>query len=265
MLRTIFLGLLVSLTTLLPSIQTYAQSAEEKGKQLALDSLNKSNSFRDISSTIEMVTIETSGKKTVREMNVKVLNIDNRNTIMSLLVFSKPKREKGVALLSHAFKTKQDKQWLYLPNIRRTKKLAPKGRKGSFMGSELSYSDLIPQSVEDFNYRYLKDDMVNQRNCSVVERSPKNKGSLYSKQITWLDKENLIALKTEFYTQQSKPIKTLLATGIITDNQGNSRPGLLVMKNHKTGRSTQLKNLDYQINTGLQEDEFSEAALEFSR
>ncbi len=265
MLRTTFLGLIFSLTTLLPSIEIYAQSAEEKGKQIALNSINKSNNFRDISSIIEMTTIETSGKKSVREMNVKALNIDNKSTIMSLLVFSKPKREKGVALLSHAFKTKQDKQWLYLPNIRRTKKLAPKGRKGSFMGSELSYSDLIPQSVEDFNYRYLKDGIVNQRNCSIVERTPKSRDSLYSKQITWFDKENLVGLKTEFYTLKSKPVKTLFTTEIITDNHGNSRPGLLVMKNHKTGRSTQLRNLDYQINTGLQEDEFSETALEFSR
>ena len=265
MLRTTLFGFLVSLTTLLASIEIYAQSADKKGKQIALAAINKSNGFRDISSTIEMTTIEASGKKTTREMNVKVLNIDNKDTIKSLLVFSKPKREKGVALLSHAFKTKKDKQWLYLPNIRRIKKLAPKGRRGSFMGSEFSYSDLIPQSVEDFNYRYLKDDIIEQRNCSVVERTPKNEGSLYSKQITWFDTENHISLKTEFYTPQSKLIKTLLAKEVVTDKQGNSRPGLLIMKNHKTGRSTYLKDIDYQINTGLQEDEFTETALEFSR
>ena len=265
MLRSIFFGFIISLSTLLPSIESHAQSAEEKGEQLALNAANKTNDFKDVTSSIEMVTIETSGKKTVREMNVKVMQIDNRNIIKSLLVFSKPKREKGVALLSHAFETQKDKQWLYLPNLRRIKKLAPKGRKGSFMGSEFSYSDLIPQSTKDFNYLYLKDELFEKRNCWVVERTPKNKGALYTKQITWLDQENYATLKTEFYTKNGKLLKTLLAKEITTDEKGNTRPGLLVMKNHKSGRSTQLRDLDYQINTGLQEDEFTEVALEFSR
>lgn len=265
MTRNILLGLLIAFSIWLPSNDIHAQSAEDKGKQLAINAVNTSNDFQDVISTIEMVTIEASGKKSVREMSVRILQTDNGNTVKSLLVFKKPKREKGVALLSHAFKIKQDKQWLYLPNMRRIKKLAPKSRKGSFMGSEFSYSDLIPQSAEDFDYRYLKDEELAQRNCWIVERTPKNKDALYTKQVTWIDQENYANLKTEFYTKKSELLKTLIAEDIIIDKKGNTRPGLLIMKNHKTGRSTTLKDLDYQVNTGLQEDEFTESALEFAR
>lgn len=225
---------------------------------------DKTRSFTDMSSTVEMRTIEANGKETVRSMEFKVLQGKNGEWVKSLLVFKKPKREKGVALLSHAHKSTRNKQWLYFPSARRVKSIAGKKSSGSFMGSEFRYTDLLPKPLEDFHHKTLEKAELFGKSHWVIERVSKDSADSVGKQRLWVDVELEIIKQVEFLNGKGDLVKTLSAEQfeVVEDVQ---RPKLLVMKNHQNGRATQLLTLSMSVNEGLIEDDFSETALDFAR
>ena len=224
----------------------------------------KTRNFNDMSSSVEMRTVEANGKVSVREIDFKVLQAPNGEWVKSLLVFQKPKREKGVALLSHAYKGEKNRQWLYFPSARRVKSIAGKKSSGAFMGSEFRYTDLLPKPLEDFTHETLKKADVNGRSHWVIRRIAKDASSNQGYQHIWVEIESETIQQIEFFDKEDKLTKTLSAQQFETVDDVQ-RPKLLVMTNHLNGRSTELLTLSLTINDSLLEEDFSESVLDFSR
>ena len=106
-------------------------------------------------------------RREMRQMSLEVPTDGDKN----IMVFDRPRDLKGTAILTFTHKTTPDEQWLYLPALKRVKRISSADKSGPFMGSEFAYEDLSSQEVEKYVYRYLRDESLEGELCFVVERT----------------------------------------------------------------------------------------------
>ena len=238
-----------------------ADQEEERGLQIARDARKQDEGFGNFAAGMSMVLRNKRGQESLREVRVKVLEAENDGN-MSLFVFDQPRDARGTALLIHGHKDRPDDQWLYLPALKRVKRISSSNRSGSFMGSEFTYEDMTVQEVEKFTYRYLRDEPCGDGlDCVVTERVPVEKGSVYRRQVVWRDKEELRVWKVEYFDRKDAHLKTLTLGEYQQYLESYWRAGKMVMVNHLTGKSTDLVWTDYQFRTDIDERDFTRTGL----
>ena len=238
-----------------------ADQEEEKGLQIARDARKQDEGFGNFAAGMSMVLRNKKGQESLREVRVKVLEAENDGN-MSLFVFDQPRDARGTALLIHGHKDRPDDQWLYLPALKRVKRISSSNRSGSFMGSEFTYEDMTVQEVEKFNYKYLRDEPCGDSlDCVVTERVPVEKGSVYRRQVVWRDKAELRVWKVEYFDRKDAHLKTLTLGEYQQYLESYWRAGKMVMVNHLTGKSTDLVWTDYQFRTDIDERDFTRTGL----
>ena len=150
---------------------------------------------------------------------------------------------------------------MYLPALKRVKRISSRNKSGPFMGSTFAFEDLGSQEVEKYTYRYLRDETCGEWRCHVIERYPAYEHSGYSRQVVWLDSEGYRLVRAEFYDRKQALLKTLSASGFRQYLGHYWRPGRMEMVNHQNGQSTVLEWTDYAFATGLTERDFRAQAL----
>ena len=178
------------------SAHSESPTPEETGLKIAQDSRAREAGFGNFTAQQTMVLRNKHGQESRRQLRVKVLEVPDDGD-KSLFVFNEPRDVQGTALLIHAHRESADDQWLYLPALKRVKRISSSNRSGSFMGSEFAYEDLTAEAVEKFTYRYLRDEACGDLTCTVSERVPVDKKSGYSRQVVWRDKDELRVWKVE--------------------------------------------------------------------
>lgn len=248
----------------LPS-HVYSATPEEIGLKIATNASARGDGFGNFTARQAMVLRNKQGQESRRQLRVKVLEVAGDGD-KSLMVFDEPRDVKGTALLTHAHKQEADDQWLYLPALKRVKRISSSNKSGSFMGSEFSYEDLSPPEVEKFTYRYLRDEPCGDLTCTVCERFPVDKkASGYSRQVIWQDKDELRTWKVEYFDRKDAHLKTLSIGKYKQYLDKYWRAGEMNMVNHLTGKSTDLTWADYQFRTKLKERDFSKTGLKRAR
>ena len=207
-----------------------------------------------------MVLKDKQGRETVRQMRFKVLEVQGDGD-KSLFVFDQPRDVQGTALLTHAHVNSQDDQWLYLPALKRVKRISAAKRSGSFMGSEFSYEDMSSPEVEEYTYRYLRDEPCGELVCTVTEQVPLDRKSGYSRKIVWQDTGELRTWRMELYDRKGSHLKTLTLANYRQYLDRYWRAGEQTMENHLTGASTVLNWAEFRFRTGLGDGEFTQTAL----
>ena len=207
-----------------------------------------------------MVLRDRHGGESLRRMRFKVLEVQGDGD-KSLFVFDEPRDVQGTALLTHAHANTPDDQWLYLPALKRVKRINASKRAGSFMGSEFSYEDMSPPEMEEFTYRYLRDEPCGELTCTVSEHVPVDRKSGYSRKVVWQDTVELRTWKVELYDRKDSHLKTLTLSGYQQYLEKFWRAGEHAMSNHLTGASTVLRWTDFSFRNGLQDSEFTRTAL----
>ncbi|MCE2392136.1 MAG: outer membrane lipoprotein-sorting protein [Proteobacteria bacterium] len=252
-------GLAVLVCLGVPSIAPSA-TPEEAGLQIAKEADLRAQGFGNFTARQTMILRNKQGQESRREIRVRVLEVEGDGD-KSLFVFDEPRDVKGTAFLIHAHQQDDDDQWLYLPALKRVKRISSSNRSGSFMGSEFAYEDLGAPEVEKFSYRFLRDEPCGELTCAVSERVPTDRKSGYSRQLVWQDREELRIWKVEYYDRKDAHLKTLTTDGYQQFLERFWQPGEMSMVNHLTGKSTVLTWTDYQFGTELNERDFSQTGL----
>jgi len=242
----------------------HAQTPEERGKEIAVEADKRDTGWGDSTATLSMILRNQGGEESKRELQIKALE-QPADGDKSLVVFDTPADVKGTALLTHSHKTAEDDQWLYLPALKRVKRIASNNQSGPFMGSEFAYEDLSSQEIEKYTYKFIGEEDANGVPCFVIERVPTNKDSGYTKQVSWLDQAEYRIQKVDFYDRKGELMKTLTASGYQQYLGKVWRPAKMEMVNHVTGKSTVLEWKDYAFGTGLTERDFDQNALQRAR
>lgn len=252
---------LAALVIGLMPVMAFSQTPEEKGLEIAVEADKRGEGFVDMEAKMTMTLKNKQGKTSKRELRIKSLEGVSPVGDKSLTIFDTPKDQRGTALLTHAHPDKSDDQWLYLPALKRVKRIASKNRSGPFMGSEFAFEDMSAQDVEKYEYKYLGEEELNGEMCFKLERYPVEDNSGYTKHIAWLDKEEYRTRKVDFYDRKKTLLKTLVMEDYTLHKDKFWRPGRMFMQNHQTGKSTELLWSNYTFAVGLKEKDFTQNSL----
>ena len=235
-------------------------TAEEAGLKIASEADLRAQGFGNFTARQTMVLRNKQGQESRRSVRVKVLEVEDDGD-KSLFVFDEPRDVEGTAFLIHSHKVDADDQWLYLPALKRVKRISSSNRSGSFMGSEFSYEDMGAQEVEKYTYRYLRDEPCGELTCTVSERVPTDRKSGYSRQLVWQDRDELRTWRVEYYDRKDAHLKTLTLTNYEQYLDNYWYAGEMTMINHLTGKSTDLTWTEYQFRTDLDDRDFTQTGL----
>lgn len=256
------LALIAGAVILAAPTQILAQDAAAKGLEIATLNDNSDNGFRDSTATAKMILKNKAGQSSTREMRFLTLERASKKVgDKTISVFSTPADIKGTAVLSHAKITANDDQWIYLPALKRVKRISSSNKSGPFVGSEFAYEDITAQEVGKFKYRWIKSEKCGSATCEVIERVPTYKNSGYSKQLAWISTNNWQTQKVQFFDRAGNHVKTLTYSGY--KKYGKFwRQAKLHMINHRNGKSTELIFSDWKFGTGQSDRDFKSTALE---
>jgi outer membrane lipoprotein-sorting protein len=248
-------------TTLLAPIGN-AGTEEEKGFQLAARSDRSDVGFGDTVVDLRMVLRNATGKETVRDLSLMTLEKSNEEVgDKSLIIFKSPLDISGTALLSHAKILKADDQWLYMPGLKRVKRISSKNKSGPFVGSEFAFEDFTGQELNKYNYNFLRSESCGELDCDVIERYPLYKNSGYTKQVGWIDQVDYQVRKIEFYNRRGELLKTLNLNQYRKYGKKYWRPHQLNMVNHITQKSTDLIYSEFKFDNGFDKRDFENNVL----
>jgi len=236
-------------------------AAAARGLAIATEADRRDQGFEDSQVTLRMTLRNRQGDTSVRELRTRALEVADDGD-KSLITFDTPADVKGTALLSFTHKRGPDDQWLFLPALKRVKRIASDNKAGPFMGSEFAYEDLSSQEVEKYGYLHLRDETVDGVPMTVIERHPVDPKSGYTRQVVWLDQAELRVWKVEYYDRKASLLKTLTAAGFQQHHGKHWRPATLTMVNHQTGKSTVLEFSGYRFASGLKDRDFDQNALQ---
>ncbi len=238
----------------------YADEAAEKGLEIAQKAKAYDKGFGDFTANMQMTLHNKNGDVSVRHIRIKTLEVKGDGD-KSLSVFDEPADVKGTAMLTWSHGLKPDDQWLYLPAVKRVKRINSRNKSGPFMGSEFAFEDLGSQEVEKYTYRLLGEEACGEFQCYKMERKPAYKYSGYTRQVSWIDKEAYRVIKVDFYDRKNEKLKTLTSENFQQYLGHYYRPDKMTMTNHLNGKKTVLEWKNYVFGTGLSDRDFRSQAL----
>ncbi len=214
----------------------------------------------DMTSNLKMTLINSSGNERVRE--IKQFSRDFGKVEKRIMFFVKPADVKNTSFMNWSYdeEGKDDDQWIYLPALKKVKRISSDSKGDYFMGSDFTYDDLGDRKPNDDTHKILREEQLNGEDCYVIESIPKDEDYMYSKTVTWIIKDKWIGLKKDFYDEDGDLLKTLTVNKykdikgflIITNTEMNN-----IQKNHKT--VMELRNI--KINTGISKSKFTERMM----
>lgn len=258
---------LIAAAVLSPPLVAAAETPEEIGLRIAMEADARDTGYGDSEVAMTMVLRNRHGEESMRHFRTKSLEVEGDGD-KGLSIFDEPRDVKGTALLTFTHKTESDDQWLYLPALKRVKRISSENVSGSFVGSEFAYEDLSSQEIEKYSYKYLADEPcpgADGLTCWKVERYPTDENSGYTRQQMWIDQEEYRAWKIDFYDRKDAHLKTLTFADYRQYLGQFWRAHSMEMVNHQTGKSTDLSMDEYQFRTGLTDREFDQKALSRAR
>lgn len=257
----------VSLLTILLIGATHVV-ASETDNATAL-TIAKERKQRDIGwgtteANVTMVLRNSQGQEAQRELNVKSLEVSDDGD-KALTVFNSPRDVKGTAFLSFSHALEPDEQWIYLPALKRVKRISSRNKSGPFVGSEFAFEDMTSYEVEKFSYEYLGEEDVNGEVCFVLRQTPNYDYSGYTSQKVWIDKSHYRVQKIEFYDKKNALLKVLKPQEYKLYKDKFWRPMRSEMRNVQTRKSTYLITEDIDFDTELSESDFDKNRLKRAR
>lgn len=241
-----------------------AQTPEEKGLAIAKEMKARDEGWGNSQSKLIMTLRTKKGDEVVREMRSKSFEVVGDGD-KGLTIFDTPLDVKGTAFLNHSHTTKNDDQWIFLPALKRVKRIASRNKSGPFLGSEFAFEDLSSFEIEKFGFKHLRDEMLEGQSNFVIEMIPTDKYSGYTKVHGWIDTEHYRPQKLVFYDRRDTLLKTLTFSDYKLYKEKFWRADIQNMINHKSGKSTDIQVQDLEFDVGLDDNDFKENRLSRAR
>lgn len=235
-----------------------AQTAEAKGLEIAKAAEQADLGFKSSTVNLKMTLKNKNGQISERSLTTKTLELTEDGD-KSLIVFNSPKDVKGTSTLTFTHKIGSDDQWLFLPSIKRVKRISSNNKSGPFVGSEFAYEDLSSQEVEKYTYKFIEE----KGSLLVVEQDPVDPKSGYTRRIVTYNKDKGYRIeKAEFYDRKNALLKTLTYSNYKLYKNKFWRAGVMLMVNHQSNKETRLDFTEYNFNVNLTDEDFTQVALQ---
>jgi len=237
-------------------------AAETAGEimQKVTDNQNPSSRAMDM----EMEILDARGNSSYRRLQTLTLNREGLTS--SITIFLEPAPVRNTRFLTIQNSGRPDDQWIFLPALGRTRRIASGERNGSFMGSDFSYSDMEGQQADESDHSLLREESLEARDCWVVESVPRSgSGSPYGRMISWVDKATYLTLRVDLYLPgKSEPEKRIRMEGF-RQVQNRWTADTTEMETLATGHRTRISVRQVKFDIPLSPDYFSTAFLQTGR
>jgi len=214
----------------------------------------------------ELKIIDAKGRQRVRKTTTATKSFGDIDK--TLVKFLAPADVKGTGMLIFDYDEKDDDLWIYMPALRKTRRIVSSDKSKSFMGSEFSNSDMSLPNLNDFNYKLLGVENFEGKECFKIESTPVNEDIAddngFSKKISFIDKEKYLTYKVELYDLDDELCKITNISGYEIIDQKNKKYSARMMKvkNIQNNRSSSMEVLKIQLGTQLSENHFTTSFLE---
>ena len=214
----------------------------------------------DMQSELTMTLINSRGDTRVRK--IKQFIKDMGKVEKKIMFFVSPADVRNTSFMNWSYdeEGKDDDQWIYLPALRKIKRISSDSKSDYFMGSDFTYDDLGDRHPSEDTHKLLREETVNGEQCYVVESIPKDEEYMYSRTVTWVIKDKWIGFKKEFYDEDGDLLKILTIKKydkingfwIITESEMNN-----IQKEHQTN----IQLINVKINSGIPDNKFTERMM----
>ncbi|OEJ98703.1 outer membrane lipoprotein-sorting protein [Flavivirga aquatica] len=248
---------IIFILAILSTIVIQAQSAEARGLEIAKAAEQADLGFKSSTVHLKMILKNKNGQTSERSLTTKTLELTEDGD-KSLIVFNSPKDVKGTSTLTFTHKVGSDDQWLFLPSIKRVKRISSNNKSGPFVGSEFAYEDLSSIEVEKYTYKFIEE----KGELLIVEQDPVDQKSGYTRRLVTYNKNKGYRIeKVEFYDRKNALLKTLTYTGYKLYKNKFWRAATFNMINHQSNKETVLFFSNYNFDVALTEEDFTQNAL----
>jgi len=227
--------------------------------------VDKRNRSKSEKIRVTLTVVSARGQKRIRALTI-FFKAGAGNDDKILIRFDAPPEMRGTGLLTLE-RGDTEEQWVYLPEIRKSKRIAGSSRAGSFMGTDFNHADLRTESLEAYTYTVEGRRQVAGRPCYVVTARPRPGSTAaqsgYSRRVLFVDTERFVVHRAEYYDGKEKLLK-VLTTGGWVQMEGLWRPGFLTIANQQKGSKTvaAFDNPAREINRGIEDRVFTRRYLE---
>ena len=245
-------------------IKTEYSDNKEKGLAIITEVDRRDTGWKDSQAKLKMILKNRQGDEHSRSLKMKTMEVQGDGD-KSLSIFGSPKDIKGTAFLSYTHALDPDEQWLYLPAVKRVKRISSRNKSGPYLGSEFAFEDLASFEIKKYRYEFIKDEVLEGIDCFVIEAYPEYKYSGYTRTMLWIDKKRYVLLKTDYYDRKNSLLKTQTFKGYNQYLGQYWRPDEMEMVNHTNGKSTKLIWANYKFRKGLTKRSFDKNTLKRAR
>ncbi|MEN8249735.1 MAG: outer membrane lipoprotein-sorting protein [Bacteroidota bacterium] len=245
--------ILLAIISTLGAHRTMAQTGQEIAEKV-YDRATPNNGESDMTMTL----INSKGKE--RQRFLHQFFKDYGDTEKKTMFFKSPADVKNTSFMNFSYDGDQDDdQWLYLPALKKVKRISGGSKDNYFMGSDFTYEDMEKRSPNKDDHKLIKTETLKGEECYVIESTPIEEGQ-YSKRVAWVIKDKWIPLKVEFYDEDEELLKILSITKyeelkgywtIVTQEMKN------VQREHKT--AINLSNI--KVENGIGDAYFTQRAM----
>lgn len=222
----------------------------------------------DSTSDATFTLINRAGQERVRKVFGTTKLADNGNDNSRMTRFTAPPDVKGTVTLLVEHGDRDDDIWVYLPALKKVRRLVSSNKKDSFVGTDFSYADVIGYKVGEWSYKLLREETVDGQACLVVEALPKtdavkaNTG--YSRRVSWIRKDNQMTVKADFWDEAGQPLKTLSFGEIVQVDPKRAKWQAMRLEaaNSQTGHRTVIRFENFKVNQQVRSDFFTTAYME---
>ncbi len=248
---------------LLLALTLTSTSEELSGRQI-IEQEEKQNKGKDEFNEMSMKLVNDRGQERKRKVEYyRQTDADDNDKI--LMRFLEPADVKGVGLLTIEHSDRDDDQWLYLPALKKVRRISSADQTDNFMGTDFTYEDIRSEKYDEHEYKLVRSEVIDEKECYLIEALPatekQKKESGYSRREIWVRKDILLTVQIKFYDRKGELIKVETRKNIIEAAPNIYRPNFMEMKNLKTGHTTQLTFDRRRLNQGIPDRIFSEREL----
>lgn len=241
--------------------QSFSQGIED-ARALMKKSLDNGK-FNGIETSSTLKIIDKKGRERIRELYMASKSYTKENMEKRLILFLAPAEVKGTGMLVFDYDKKSDDLWIYMPAIRKTRRIVSSEKKKSFMGSEFSNADMTTANLDDYSYKLQGNENVDGTDCWKIESIPNNNEVMestgYAKEVIFLGKADNVIRKVIFYNADNELFKTLIARNVkmIDNGNGKNMAMYLLMENHQNKRKSEIRINEVKVNESLEDHMFS--------
>jgi outer membrane lipoprotein-sorting protein len=244
-----------------------AQAADPTPKEI----MQKASDVRKLDgseSVMSLTIIDEKGEKRTREIAMAAKTYDNGQTEKRVYRFLSPADVKGTGVLAFDYDNKDDDMWIFLPALRKTRRIVSSEKSKSFMGSEFSNADMNTPVLDNYKLTLKGTEKVDGTDCYSIEALPKEKKigeeEGYSKKIVWVAKSDSMIRKSDFYDADGKLLKELIVKNVklVDDAKKRYRGMYMEMTNKQNNRKSIFETKQIENSPGISDDHFTTQYLE---